>query len=59
MYGQCPAISREEPSATLFRNDPFPKFGEFWNEEAKALIAGVIMHVTTHPPPEGPTLGAV
>jgi type IV secretion system protein VirD4 len=30
-----------------------------WNEEAKALIAGVIMHVVTHPPPEGPTLAAV
>ncbi|MFA5503187.1 MAG: type IV secretory system conjugative DNA transfer family protein [Bacilli bacterium] len=30
-----------------------------WNEEAKALIAGLIMHVITHPPPEGPTLAAV
>jgi type IV secretion system protein VirD4 len=30
-----------------------------WNEEAKALIAGVILHVVTHPPPEGPTLAAV
>ncbi len=30
-----------------------------WNEEAKALIAGVIMHVVTHPPPAGPTLAAV
>lgn len=30
-----------------------------WNEEAKALIAGVIMHVVTHPPPEGPTLATV
>ncbi|MDZ4375682.1 MAG: type IV secretory system conjugative DNA transfer family protein [Phenylobacterium sp.] len=30
-----------------------------WNEEAKALIAGVILHVVTHPPPEGATLAAV
>jgi type IV secretion system protein VirD4 len=30
-----------------------------WNEEAKALIAGVILHVVTHPPAEGATLAAV
>lgn len=30
-----------------------------WNEEAKALIAGLIMHVVTHPSAEGPTLAAV
>ncbi|MEW6253549.1 MAG: type IV secretory system conjugative DNA transfer family protein, partial [Planctomycetota bacterium] len=30
-----------------------------WNEEAKALIAGIILHVATHPPPEGATLAAV
>jgi len=30
-----------------------------WNEEAKALIAGVIMHVVTNPPPDGATLAAV
>lgn len=30
-----------------------------WNEEAKALIAGVILHVITITPPSGRTLGAV
>jgi len=30
-----------------------------WNEEAKALIAGLIMHVVTHPPAEGANLAAV
>lgn len=30
-----------------------------WNEEAKALIAGVILHVVTMSPPSGRTLGAV
>lgn len=30
-----------------------------WNEDAKALIAGLIMHVVTRPPPEGPTLAAM
>lgn len=30
-----------------------------WNEEAKALIAGLILRVVTHPPPDGPTLAAV
>jgi type IV secretion system protein VirD4 len=30
-----------------------------WNEEAKALIAGVILYVVTHPPPDGATLATV
>lgn len=40
--------------------DPPEQVGEaHWNEEAKALIAGLIMRVVTHPPTEGPTLAAV
>lgn len=40
--------------------DPPEHVGEaHWNEEAKALIAGLILRVVTHPPPEGPTLAAV
>ncbi len=40
--------------------DPPEQVGEaHWNEEAKALIAGLIMRVVTHPPAEGPTLAVV
>ncbi len=40
--------------------DPPGQAGEaHWNEEAKALIAGVILHVVTVAPPTGRTLGAV
>jgi type IV secretion system protein VirD4 len=40
--------------------DPPEQVGEaHWNEEAKALIAGVILHVVTHPPAGGATLAAV
>lgn len=40
--------------------DPPEQVGEaHWNEEAKALIAGIILHVVTHPPAEGATLAAV
>lgn len=41
-------------------HDPPDQVGEaHWNEEAKALIAGVILHVVSQPPPEGATLAAV
>lgn len=40
--------------------DPPEQVGEaHWNEEAKALIAGLIMRVVTHPPAEGATLAVV
>lgn len=40
--------------------DPPGQIGDaHWNEEAKALIAGVILHVVTTAPLEGRTLGAV
>lgn len=40
--------------------DPPNQVGEaHWNEEAKALIAGIILHVVTTAPPELRTLGAV
>jgi type IV secretion system protein VirD4 len=40
--------------------DPPDQVGEaHWNEEAKALIAGLVMHLATHPAAEGPTLAAV
>lgn len=40
--------------------DPPEQVGEaHWNEEAKALIAGVILHVVTHPPEGGATLATV
>jgi len=46
--------------AEAFVYDPPEQVSEaHWNEEAKALIAGVILHVVTRPPPHGPTLAAV
>ena len=40
--------------------DPPEQISEaHWNEEAKALIAGLILHIVCDPPPDGATLAAV